>query len=176
MEKNAKKTFYEKQLTEEEKKRTEITDSLLNLRDAYNNIRLIYNQLVMQGDTEETQVNINEYNERMKKEEEIISYYEKMQIRLLAQSDKNLGKLKSEKAEIESELSVLYDFMLTSAKDIIPEDKREAHTCPICIEKKINICLTPCGHTFCEGCAAKSTNCALCRKSVKERVKMFISL
>lgn len=174
--KNTQKTFYEKQVAEEEKIRNEIIESLDDLRSVLNKVRAIYTNNSRSNDIEQTKVNLDEYNERIKKEEELISYYEKKQKHFLEESDKNLGKLKSEKGQLEEELSVLYDFMLTSAKDIIPEDKREAHICPICIEKKINICLTPCGHTFCDGCAQKSGTCALCRKQVKERVKMFISL
>lgn len=46
--------------------------------------------------------------------------------------------------------------------------------CQICFENRINLILTPCGHTFCDNCF-KSNNsvCFNCRKSVENRYKIY---
>ena len=49
-------------------------------------------------------------------------------------------------------------------------------TCPICLQEPVTSAITPCGHTFCSGCARRmSTECYLCRGKIRERVKLFFS-
>jgi len=68
------------------------------------------------------------------------------------------------------------DFSNLVRKCFEPEDViREKNICNICVTHKINTCLNPCGHTFCLSCANKMNNsCAMCRKSVASKIKMFI--
>ena len=48
--------------------------------------------------------------------------------------------------------------------------------CSICCTEPILFVLTPCGHTFCSSCIKRQiTQCYICRQSVKERVRIFIS-
>ena len=55
----------------------------------------------------------------------------------------------------------------------------QTHTepiCPICLQEPVTSAITPCGHTFCGGCARRmSTECYLCRGKIRERVKLFFS-
>jgi hypothetical protein len=55
----------------------------------------------------------------------------------------------------------------------------QTHTepiCPICLQESVTSAITPCGHTFCSGCARRmSTECYLCRGKIRERVKLFFS-
>ena len=48
------------------------------------------------------------------------------------------------------------------------------YLCQICFTNKINVCLTPCGHTYCGDCSTKMKDCATCRSKITTKVKMFI--
>jgi hypothetical protein len=62
-------------------------------------------------------------------------------------------------------------------KCITDEDKLKGkNKCNICFINKINICLNPCGHTFCLNCVDKMHNkCCVCRTNFISKIKMFIS-
>jgi len=46
--------------------------------------------------------------------------------------------------------------------------------CQICFENRINLILTPCGHTFCDNCFKEQhTICFNCRKTVDKRYKIY---
>ena len=48
--------------------------------------------------------------------------------------------------------------------------------CPICLQESITSAITPCGHTFCSGCARRmSTECYLCRGKIQARVKLYFA-
>jgi hypothetical protein len=48
--------------------------------------------------------------------------------------------------------------------------------CGICTNEKISVALIPCGHTYCQSCAAKQKNvCFICRTNVKDRLRIFLS-
>jgi len=48
--------------------------------------------------------------------------------------------------------------------------------CGICITEPITHAVIPCGHTFCTTCIRRMTmTCYLCRGSVRERIKLFLS-
>lgn len=56
------------------------------------------------------------------------------------------------------------------------EKKKKKNACSVCVTRKINICLNPCGHTFCSNCIEKMNhNCAMCRQPFISKIKMFIS-
>jgi hypothetical protein len=55
------------------------------------------------------------------------------------------------------------------------DTEKETNMCNICVSRKINICLNPCGHTFCSKCADKmNTTCSMCRATVISKIKMYI--
>lgn len=49
--------------------------------------------------------------------------------------------------------------------------------CTICYENEVNICLVPCGHSFCKKCTNKSnTNkCYICNQRYTSKNKLFLS-
>jgi len=48
--------------------------------------------------------------------------------------------------------------------------------CTICFNDTISYAFVPCGHTFCQTCVKKqSLSCSICRSSVRERLKLFLS-
>ena len=53
--------------------------------------------------------------------------------------------------------------------------KIKKNMCSICVTRKINTCLNPCGHTFCLTCVDKMNNkCGMCRASFISKIKMYI--
>ncbi|KAK6172083.1 hypothetical protein SNE40_018041 [Patella caerulea] len=56
------------------------------------------------------------------------------------------------------------------------EELKERRLCKICMDAESNIVLLPCGHLVaCELCAPVLTQCPMCRKNVKGRVKTYLS-
>jgi hypothetical protein len=49
--------------------------------------------------------------------------------------------------------------------------------CPVCFDDPINICLVPCGHTFCNNCVANNIRlqCAVCRTNVTSKQRIFFN-
>jgi hypothetical protein len=56
------------------------------------------------------------------------------------------------------------------------EKECEKNICNICVARKINTCLNPCGHTFCLTCVDKMNNkCGMCRTTFISKIKMYIA-
>lgn len=53
-------------------------------------------------------------------------------------------------------------------------DLKIGNICGVCITNKINICMNPCGHTFCNSCADKMNNCGMCRANISSKIKLFL--
>jgi hypothetical protein len=52
----------------------------------------------------------------------------------------------------------------------------EKNICSVCVTRKINTCLNPCGHTFCLICVDKMNNkCGMCRATFISKIKMYIA-
>lgn len=52
----------------------------------------------------------------------------------------------------------------------------EKNMCSVCVTRKINTCLNPCGHTFCLICVDKMNNkCGMCRTTYISKIKMYIA-
>ena len=58
--------------------------------------------------------------------------------------------------------------------ECLDEKSKNIYLCQICLNENINTCLVPCGHTYCSTCSNKLHNCAICRKGIQQRVKMYI--
>lgn len=56
------------------------------------------------------------------------------------------------------------------------EQKEAEPLCTICFNDSISYAFVPCGHTFCQTCVKKqSLVCSICRSSIKERLKLYLS-
>ena len=66
----------------------------------------------------------------------------------------------------------------STKKDFIENLNRNINPnllCQICFENRINLVLTPCGHTFCNDCLTDNINqCFNCRKTIDSRFKIYI--
>lgn len=54
-------------------------------------------------------------------------------------------------------------------------EKIDYNMCNVCVTNKINICINPCGHTFCSVCVEKmNSKCGMCRGKIDAKIKMYI--
>jgi hypothetical protein len=85
------------------------------------------------------------------------------------------------------------EFVSIGLKSLVSTDKIKQHFCPICLEKEVDKCIVPCGHTFCEGCINKSMGslgsmtvwhsdtqttvgkCPTCRGNIEKTIPFFLS-
>ncbi|CEM02591.1 unnamed protein product [Vitrella brassicaformis CCMP3155] len=56
------------------------------------------------------------------------------------------------------------------SRDRLPEG---APGCPICLMRRPDVCLVPCGHMVCGRCADQLMVCAICRGGIQSRVKTY---
>lgn len=57
----------------------------------------------------------------------------------------------------------------------IGDEKFNYNMCNICVKNKINVCINPCGHTFCSSCIEKMrSKCGMCRSKIDSTIKMYI--
>eukprot|EP01083_Nonionella_stella_P010265 29298_1 len=51
-------------------------------------------------------------------------------------------------------------------------------SCPICYDQRVNIALSPCGHTLCKDCAEQLPNteeCPMCSKHINKKQTIYIN-
>lgn len=87
------------------------------------------------------------------------------------------------KDEIETKIESLNELLYKDLKLIVrfkqlllksyPEEKFKNY-CNICSTNKINICLNPCGHTFCLLCVDNMNKCGMCRANITSKIKLYI--
>jgi hypothetical protein len=94
------------------------------------------------------------------------------------QNDINL-KIDELNQEIKNNNKKISDFrklVLKCIHDTEGKKEYEKNICSVCVTRKINTCLNPCGHTFCVVCADKMNNkCGMCRATFISKIKMFIA-
>jgi hypothetical protein len=57
----------------------------------------------------------------------------------------------------------------------IKQDINPDILCQICFENRVNLVLTPCGHTFCGKCLDNSSICFACRSPINDRFKIYFN-
>lgn len=60
--------------------------------------------------------------------------------------------------------------------ELIQSIKRDINPdllCPICFEKRVDIVLTPCGHTFCQECLGNTLECYSCRGNINTKHRIY---
>lgn len=53
-------------------------------------------------------------------------------------------------------------------------EEKIKNICSICATHKINTCINPCGHVFCNTCTDKMRNCGMCRGSINTKIKLYL--
>lgn len=80
--------------------------------------------------------------------------------------------------ELNTQLSINNN-KITDFKKIILKcasgEKVKHNICNVCDTNKINICINPCGHTFCSKCIEKmNSKCGMCRGKIETKIKIYI--
>jgi len=58
----------------------------------------------------------------------------------------------------------------------LPEMLREAAVCKICYDEPMTVLFRPCGHLLtCRSCAQQLSNCPICRQSILEYIRAYVS-
>jgi hypothetical protein len=64
-----------------------------------------------------------------------------------------------------NELETLDEYIkILESKTIIA--KKNKLECPICFDNMVDICIVPCGHTFCSKCIDGSKLCYICKNEI----------
>lgn len=66
-----------------------------------------------------------------------------------------------------SDLSQSFDLSISG------NNNDDRYTCGICFDGQREIALIPCGHTFCPNCSLNLNKCAVCRKDIKGRLRLY---
>jgi len=61
----------------------------------------------------------------------------------------------------------------TKIKIGVRKSQLEARTCTICYDNEKNTILDPCGHKFCQVCAATLRQCPFCKQRINKRIKVY---
>jgi len=92
-----------------------------------------------------------------------------------------LESYKNQKMEDMKVVSAKYNDAIKKVKNIFNNELTDSlkgifkSECPICYDKSVEVCINPCGHTFCKECASKITVCAICRGSIRSQIKIISS-
>jgi len=74
--------------------------------------------------------------------------------------------------EIETLQNIIKSDELTDEPDMRSTNNM---LCRICDDSRIEYCLNPCGHTFCNNCSTRINNtCFTCRTKVKSKIRMYL--
>lgn len=58
-------------------------------------------------------------------------------------------------------------------KVLVQNSDEDRYRCGICMDDQREIGLIPCGHTFCSKCSNDMKTCPICRKVVKDKLKLY---
>ena len=56
------------------------------------------------------------------------------------------------------------------------EALKEKHLCSVCLDSVKEMAFVPCGHSFCESCAARVPRCPICKQDATSRVRIFLDV
>lgn len=75
--------------------------------------------------------------------------------------------------EIETLQNIIKSDELTDEPDM--RNNNNHILCRICDDSRIEYCLNPCGHTFCNNCSSRlNSACFTCRSKVKSKIRMYL--
>ena len=133
-------------------------------------------------DTTKEPLLLNYYNDGTliipkKKEKEIISSIKQSKLNEIGLLDYSIKNISTKLVIMKKMLSDNENNLENSRKEFVEQIKREINPdllCQICFDNRINVILTPCGHTFCTECVGNSTTCFNCRSTIDKSFKLFI--
>jgi hypothetical protein len=133
-------------------------------------------------DTETEPLLLNYYNDGTlfipkKIEAVIISSIKQSKLNEIALLDYSINNISTKLVIMKKMLSDNENNLEKSRKQFVEQIKREVNPdllCQICFDSRINVILTPCGHTFCTNCLGNATACFNCRANIEHPFKLFI--
>lgn len=129
-----------------------------------------------------TQVILNYYEDNTlcipkNMEKIIINSLKKNKIKELQLLEYSINNLSTQLSIIKKLLEDKQNSLENSRKELIYKIKKEVNPdllCSICFDNRINIILTPCGHTFCDKCFNENRECFTCRTIVQKKYTIYI--
>jgi hypothetical protein len=62
--------------------------------------------------------------------------------------------------------------VVISARTVLAQESEPL--CSICLEETVSYAISPCGHTFCQGCSRKQNgSCFVCRTGIHSKLKLY---
>ena len=93
---------------------------------------------------------------------------------------KNLTREKYHKIQktiklVDNKFVELFETNQELAKKFVDNGMNDKVTCKICYTNKVNTCINPCGHLFCNMCLNNLTDnsCPLCRNNIVSKIKVY---
>ena len=89
------------------------------------------------------------------------------------------GKIDNKIMDETNKLGIVNDFISIYKRTLTSFecDKKifNKYRCTICYENEVNVCLVPCGHTFCKGCSEKAIKkCFACSAEITSRSTIYL--
>ncbi|KDO21015.1 hypothetical protein SPRG_13943 [Saprolegnia parasitica CBS 223.65] len=102
----------------------------------------------------------------------------KTQALLATAHDKLAGEWMQECSQLQQKCLVVSDHCKKAVERVhgVLEEKQkviDSWNCVVCLENQVNCALTPCGHTFCLGCAVQLDKCPICRQTSVAPLPIF---
>tara|TARA_B100001094_G_scaffold325262_1_gene379292 strand:- start:86 stop:727 length:642 start_codon:yes stop_codon:yes gene_type:complete len=75
-----------------------------------------------------------------------------------------------------NEKEKFFKYMITKGPHYTDNDARKL--CPVCLNFEVNMAYVPCGHTICDKCYMKTTNCdscIMCRNPTEKVMKLYFN-
>ncbi len=96
-------------------------------------------------------------------------------IKIISQIQAKIDNYSILNSNIMREYTELKKIVINNLDENLKDTINKDMICTICIDKKINTCATPCGHTYCGDCAKKMKNkCFICNTKIASLTKLFI--
>ena len=111
-----------------------------------------------------------------KNEKEIIKALKRKRLMEIELLDYSINNLSTQLILINKMVKDKVNSLDNRRKEYIEKIKKEINPdllCQICFSNRIDIILTPCGHTFCSDCIGDSKECFNCRGSIEKSYKVF---
>lgn len=90
---------------------------------------------------------------------------------LIKRNQKDIYKiLKKDKVDELKEL----DRLIQLNQNVHIIKKNETLECPICMDNRINVCVVPCGHCFCNNCLTNASKCYLCQREIFLKQTLYL--
>jgi len=113
-----------------------------------------------------------------KKYNEILDSIKSSKLKEIELLDYSINNLNTQLLIVQKMMTGKTEQLENSKREMITSLKREINPdllCPICFERRVNLVLTPCGHTVCGTCFGESIVCFNCRGSVVTKHKIYFN-